>query len=114
METVIYFATRNIEEIRRIRREYGLTGGMNVNGEVACRLADETLRRLQEEEASLVQIRRKPETKPPAPVTQRNMYISPPRPRNADTGVKKPQRRASMKRKPADARQTDMFNQENE
>ena len=50
METVIYFATCDPEEIRRIRHEYGLTGGMNVNGEVACRLPDETLRRLQEED----------------------------------------------------------------
>ena len=114
METVIYFATCDPEEIRRIRHEYGLTGGMNVNGEVACRLPDETLRRLQEEEASLVQVRRKPEAKPPAPVTRWNGYTSPPRPRKADTGEKKPQRRAPARRKPADARQTDMFNQENE
>ena len=31
MKTVIYYATPNPDEIRRIRREYGLPDGMNVN-----------------------------------------------------------------------------------
>lgn len=114
MRTVIYFATGNPEEIRRICREYGLTGGMSVNGEMDCRLPAGTLRRLQEEESGLVQIRRKPETKPPAPAKRRDEYTSPPPPRNAQQGEKKPKHRAPMKRKPADARQTNMFNQENE
>lgn len=111
MKTVIYYATPNPDEIRRIRREYGLPDGMNVNGETECNLSTETLERLQEEiRRGTVQVRRKPDIKPPTPIAQRNRYISPPRPRNTDGSEKKPKRRTPVKRKPADVRQTNMFN----
>ena len=77
MKTVIYYATPNPDEIRRIRREYGLPDGMNVNGETECNLSTETLERLQEEiRRGTVQVRRKPDIKPPTPIAQRNRYIS--------------------------------------
>ena len=66
MKTVIYYATPNPDEIRRIRREYGLPDGMNVNGETECNLPAETLERLKEEiRRGTVQVRRKPDIKPP-------------------------------------------------
>ena len=68
MRTVVYFATCSPEEIRRIRREYGIPPGMSVNGETECRLTEETLKGLQAEaERGLVQIRRKPDMPPPLP-----------------------------------------------
>ena len=93
MKTVIYYATPNPDEIRRIRREYGLPD----------RLKEEIRR-------GTVQVRRKPDIKPPTPIAQRNRCISPPRPRNTDRSEKKPKRRTPVKRKPADVRQTNMFN----
>ena len=56
----IYFATRNKEEIERIRKEYGVKGTLSVNGEIDCELDDKVLERLKTSENELIQIRRKP------------------------------------------------------
>lgn len=57
----IYFATSNMETIRKIREKFGMSQtGMTVNGELTCDIKDEDLPLLQEvEKLGFIQIREK-------------------------------------------------------
>ena len=61
MRVTIYFATSNMETIRRIRAKFGMPMvGMTVNGELTCEIKDEDLALLQEvEKLGFIQIRKK-------------------------------------------------------
>lgn len=51
IKRTIYFATHDYQEIQRIRKDYGIRGNLNVNGEIECEL--------DEADAGLIQIRKK-------------------------------------------------------
>lgn len=61
MKLTIYFATSNMETIRRIRDRFGMPQvGMTVNGEQAAFIKDEDLPTLREvEKMGYIQIRKK-------------------------------------------------------
>lgn len=61
MKLTIYFATSNMETIRRIRDRFGMPQvGMTVNGEQVADIKDEDLPLLQEvEKLGFIQIRNK-------------------------------------------------------
>lgn len=61
MKLTIYFATSNMETIRRIRDRFGMPQvGMTVNGEQAADIKDEDLPTLREvEKLGYIQIRKK-------------------------------------------------------
>lgn len=61
MRVTIYFATSNMETIRRIRAKFGMPQtGMSVNGEQLAFIKDEDLPTLREvEKMGLIRIRKK-------------------------------------------------------
>ena len=61
MRLTIYFATRNMDTIRRIRAKFGMPQtGMTVNGEQVVDIKDEDLELLKEtERRGFIQIRKK-------------------------------------------------------
>lgn len=61
MKVTIYFATSNMETIRKIRDKFGMPQtGMSVNGEQVAFIKDEDLQTLHEvEKMGYIQIRRK-------------------------------------------------------
>ena len=61
MKLTIYFATSNMETIRRIRDRFGMPQvGMTVNGEQVADIKDEDLPTLREvEKMGYIQIRKK-------------------------------------------------------
>lgn len=61
MKVTIYFATSNMETIRRIRDKFGMPQtGMTVNGEQVASIKDEDLPTLREvEKMGYIQIRKK-------------------------------------------------------
>lgn len=61
MRVTIYFATSNMETIRRIRDKFGMPQtGMTVNGEQVAFIKDEDLPTLREvEKMGYIQIRKK-------------------------------------------------------
>lgn len=61
MKLTIYFATSNMETIRRIRDRFGMPQvGMTVNGEQVADIKDEDLQTLREvEKLGYIQIRKK-------------------------------------------------------
>ena len=62
MVTLIYFRTKNQDEIERIQHEYGLPEKMNINRETICKLDDEKMQRISEEcEKGLIEVRIKRE-----------------------------------------------------
>ncbi len=114
MRTVVYFATCSPEEIRRIRREYGIPPGMSVNGETECRLTEETLKGLQAEaERGLVQIRRKPDMPPPLPPPEKRRMPRRTMPQG-QREEEKPRRAAQKRRRPENGAQLKMFDQNQE
>ena len=60
IKTTIYFATRNRDEITRIRTEYAIHGILSVNGEIECEIDEATLQQLKAEVAAgLITLRNK-------------------------------------------------------
>lgn len=61
MKVTIYFATSNMETIRKIRDKFGMPQtGMSVNGEQVAFIKDEDLQTLREvEKMGLIRIRKK-------------------------------------------------------
>lgn len=61
MKLTIYFATSNMETIRRIRDRFGMPQvGMTVNGELECDIREDDLELLKEtEKRGFIKIRKK-------------------------------------------------------
>lgn len=58
MKVTIYYATKDVTAVDRIREKYGFPRYMTINGEQEVNISPEELKSLTEEEKGLVVIRR--------------------------------------------------------